>query len=103
MVVLGEGSIIAPPPASLAAEGDRGQETLDGHVAIVTRSRPHGAALHWLLARGGLTPGGETCPGLAAVPWCGVGGGCCGYASYFGHANLFHVNIVRTELHHSLN
>ena len=62
-----------------------------------------GAALHWLLARGGLTPGGETCPGLAAVPRCGVGGGCCGYASYFGHANLFHVNIVRTELHHSLN
>ena len=26
------------------------------------------AALHWSLARGGLTPGGETCPGLAAVP-----------------------------------
>ena len=42
MVVLGEGSVIPPPPASLAAEGDRGQDALDGHVPIVTRSRPHG-------------------------------------------------------------
>ena len=64
---------------------------------------PMARALHCALAGGGLTPGGETCPGLAAVPRCRVGGGCCGYASYFGHANLFHVNIARTELHHSVD
>ena len=71
VVVLGEGSVIAPPPASLAAEADRGQEALDGHVAVVTGSRPHGPGSALRAGRGRTDTRRRDVPGAgrgAAVP-----------------------------------